>query len=109
MAGRDPLGEELDGACGDLAVSGDAMRWSPRLADEPPREGGSLTGVDVAVGLGATLGLDAPTLRRLVTGALFALPAPPADPPPGSLPAVPAHPAGSWLTPGGEPGAPGTS
>jgi hypothetical protein len=80
----DPIATALDGATRDSAVSGDAMRWSPDLADSPPalpvglagagEEG--LSGVDAAVGLGAALGLDGAALQRLVTGAMFALPSP---------------------------------
>jgi hypothetical protein len=82
---RDPVAAALDGATRDPAVSGDAMRWSPDLADAPaaPRPGlplgrdDALSGVDAAAGLGAALGLDGAAVQRLVTGALLALPAPP--------------------------------
>ena len=71
---EDTVAQALDGATGDYAVSGDAMRWSPDLADEPSRpQGGGLPGVDVAAGLGSMLGLDAAGVRRLVSGALFSL------------------------------------
>ncbi|WP_448627617.1 hypothetical protein [Geodermatophilus sp. URMC 64] len=71
----DAIAQALDGATGDYAVSGDAMRWSPELADQPARSpgGAGLPGVDVAAGLGAVLGLDAAGVRRLVSGALFSL------------------------------------
>src|SRR3954470_23123912 len=71
----DAIARALDGATGDYAVSGDAMRWSPDLADSPARSpgGAALPGVDVAAGLGAVLGLDAAGVRRLVSGALFSL------------------------------------
>jgi hypothetical protein len=77
-----PVATALDGATRDSAVSGDAMRWSPDLADSPPglpvgpATGGAeaLPGVDAAVGLGTALGLDGVAMQRLVTGALFALP-----------------------------------
>jgi hypothetical protein len=72
--GEDRVAQALDGATGDYAVSGDAMRWSPDLADQPGRAPGSgLPGVEVAVGLGSVLGLDAAGVRRLVSGALFSL------------------------------------
>jgi hypothetical protein len=71
---EDAVTQALDGATGDYAVSGDAMRWSPDLADQPARTPGSgLPGVDVAAGLGSVLGLDAAGVRRLVSGALFSL------------------------------------
>ena len=78
QAGRTPpesdtLAEVLDGATGDYTVSGDAMRWSPELAQEPARASGGLPGLDVAAGLGSVLGLDASGVRRLVSGALFSL------------------------------------
>ena len=67
-----PVTESIDGATGDITMSGDAMRWSPELAD---REGSvaELRGLDVAAGLGAGLGLDMNGVRRLVTGALNSL------------------------------------
>ena len=72
--GEDTVAQALDGATGDYAVSGDAMRWSPDLAEQPGRVSGSaLPGMDVAVGLGSVLGLDAAGVRRLVSGALFSL------------------------------------
>jgi hypothetical protein len=72
--GEDTVAQALDGATGDYAVSGDAMRWSPELAEQPGRSAGSgVPGMDVAVGLGSVLGLDASGVRRLVSGALFSL------------------------------------
>ena len=70
-----PVTEAIDGATGDWSMSGDAMRWSPDLADQPTRSplGGGLPGVDVAAGLGSVLGLDAAGVRRMVSGALFSL------------------------------------
>ncbi len=73
-----PVTESIDGATGDITMSGDAMRWSPELADGQARAVGSLPsgalpGVDVAAGFGALLGLDAPGVRRLVTGAVSSL------------------------------------
>jgi hypothetical protein len=70
--GEDTVAQALDGATGDYAVSGDAMRWSPELADQPGRTT-AVPGMDVAVGLGSVLGLDAAGVRRLVSGALFSL------------------------------------
>ena len=70
----DAVAQALDGATGDYAVSGDAMRWSPELAEQPVRSSSAgLPGVDVAAGLGSVLGLDAAGVRRLVSGALFSL------------------------------------
>lgn len=67
-----PVATAIDGATGDWSMSGDAMRWSPELADkEVPT--GELRGVDVAAGLGAGLGLDMTGVRRLVSGALTSL------------------------------------
>ena len=71
-----PVTQSIDGATGDITMSGDAMRWSPELADgqaravSPP---GALPGVDVAAGFGALLGLDPPAVRRLVSGAVTSL------------------------------------
>ena len=70
--GEDTVAQALDGATGDYAVSGDAMRWSPELAEQPGRST-AVPGMDVAVGLGSVLGLDAAGVRRLVSGALFSL------------------------------------
>jgi hypothetical protein len=70
----DPVAEALDGATGDYAVSGDAMRWSPELAETPSRSPlGELAGLDVAAGLGSVLGLDGAGVRRLVSGAFLSL------------------------------------
>jgi len=70
----DPVAEALDGATGDYGVSGDAMRWSPELAETPSRSSaGELSGLDVASGFGSVLGLDGAGVRRLVTGALVSL------------------------------------
>jgi hypothetical protein len=69
----DPVAEALDGATGDYGVSGDAMRWSPELAEAPSRGSSSeLPGLDVSPGLGSVLGIDG-GVRRLVTGALVSL------------------------------------
>ena len=67
-----PVAEAIDGATGDWSMSGDAMRWSPDLAERGPAEG-ELRGVDVAAGMGAGLGLDMNGVRRLVSGALTSL------------------------------------
>ncbi len=72
----DPVAESIDGATGDWSVSGDAMRWSPSLAERGPEDTtppGTMAGLDVAAGLGAVLGLEPVGVRRLVSGALGAL------------------------------------
>ena len=66
------VAEAIDGATGDWSMSGDAMRWSPELA-ERGAGAGDLPGLDVAVGIGAGLGLDMESVRRLVSGALTSL------------------------------------
>jgi hypothetical protein len=66
------VAEAIDGATGDWSMSGDAMRWSPELAEQGPVHG-ELSGLDVAVGIGAGLGLDMDSVRRLVTGAITSL------------------------------------
>ena len=74
-AAADPVAESIDGSTGDWSVSGDAMRWSPDLAERGPdaAPSGPLAGLDVAVGLGSVLGMEAGGVRRLVTGALTTL------------------------------------
>jgi len=67
-----PVAAAIDGATGDWSMSGDAMRWSPELA-ERGAAGGELRGLDGAVGLGAGLGLDMHGVRRLVSSALTSL------------------------------------
>ena len=72
----DPVATAIDGAIGDWSVSGDAMRWSPALAERgaeamPPP--GALAGLDMAAGLGAVLGFEGGGVRRLVSGALSSL------------------------------------
>jgi hypothetical protein len=70
----DPVAEALDGATGDYGVSGDAMRWSPELAETPSRSPlGEMVGLDAASGFGSVLGLDGAGVRRMVTGALVSL------------------------------------
>ena len=67
-----PVADAIDGATGDWSMSGDAMRWSPDLAErEVPA--GELRGMDVAAGIGTGLGLDMNGVRRLVSGALNSL------------------------------------
>jgi hypothetical protein len=67
-----PVARAIDGATGDWSMSGDAMRWSPELAEHGPA-GGESGGIDVAAGLGDGLGLDMEGIRRLVSGALTSL------------------------------------
>lgn len=71
-ASANPVAAAIDGATGDWSMSGDAMRWSPELAEQGPAVG-ELPGPDSAGGLGAGLGLDLDSVRRLVTGALTSL------------------------------------
>ncbi|MGY1778447.1 SpoIIE family protein phosphatase [Geodermatophilus sp. SYSU D00804] len=66
---RSELTDVLEGATGDVSVSGDAMRWTPGPA-EPPEPPPGFPGVDVAAGLGSVLGLDPVAVRRLVSGAV---------------------------------------
>ena len=73
-AAGDPVAQCIDGAVGDWSMSGDAMRWSPELAERGPSAGGGLLdGLDSAAGFGATLGLEMTGVRRLVSGALSSL------------------------------------
>ena len=72
--------DSIDGAVGDWSMSGDAMRWSPELAEGRGvgtvggvDGSGGLSGVDVAAGFGSALGLDIGGVRRLVSGALSSL------------------------------------
>jgi hypothetical protein len=67
-----PVAQAIDGATGDWSMSGDAMRWSPDLAEQGPTNG-ELHGVELAAGLGSGLGLDVAGVRRLVSGALTSL------------------------------------
>jgi hypothetical protein len=71
-AAENPVAQAIDGATGDWSMSGDAMRWSPELAEQGPSRG-ELPGLDAAVGLGTGLGLDMESVRRLVTGAITSL------------------------------------
>ncbi|TFV63792.1 hypothetical protein E4P41_03475 [Geodermatophilus sp. DF01-2] len=69
-----PVTDAIDGATGDITMSGDAMRWSPELAEAQPRTtSSSFPGVDVAAGFGSLLGLDGAGVRRLVSGAVTSL------------------------------------
>ena len=70
--GENPLALSIDGATGDWSMSGDAMRWSPELAERGGADG-ELRGLEVAAGLGTGLGLDMTGVRRLVSGALNSL------------------------------------
>ena len=49
--GVNAVAEAIDGATGDWSMSGDAMRWSPDLAEHGPAAG-ELRGVDIAAGAG---------------------------------------------------------
>ncbi|MGY2082244.1 hypothetical protein [Blastococcus sp. SYSU DS0539] len=71
-ARSNPVTEAIDGATGDWSLSGDAMRWSPELAERAPATG-ELGGLDPGSGVGAALGLDVPGVRRLVSEALTSL------------------------------------
>ncbi|MCZ2861140.1 hypothetical protein [Blastococcus sp. VKM Ac-2987] len=71
-ARSNPVTEAIDGATGDWSLSGDAMRWSPELAERAPVTG-ELGGLETGSGIGAALGLDVPGVRRLVSGALTSL------------------------------------
>jgi hypothetical protein len=67
-----PVAEAIDGATGDWSMSGDAMRWSPDLAERGPAAA-ELRVVEAASGVGTSLGMDMTGMRRLVTGALNSL------------------------------------
>jgi hypothetical protein len=72
----DPVAASIDGAIGDWSVSGDAMRWSPALAERGAEEmdpAGALAGVDMSTGLGTVLGFETGGVRRLVSEALSSL------------------------------------
>jgi hypothetical protein len=71
-AAENSVAQAIDGATGGWSMSGDAMRWSPELAEHGPA-GSELPGLDAAAGIGAGLGLDMDSVRRLVTGALTSL------------------------------------
>ena len=60
-----PVAEAIDGATGDWTMSGDAMRWSPDLADRGP-VGAELGRVDPGAGASSALGVDVLGVRRLV-------------------------------------------
>jgi hypothetical protein len=66
------VAESIDGATGDWSMSGDAMRWSPDLADRGPATG-ERGEPESATGLGMGLGLEIDGIRRLVSGALNSL------------------------------------
>jgi hypothetical protein len=66
------VARSIDGATGDWSMSGDAMRWSPELAERGPSTGEN-GGLEAAAGLGGGLGLDVDGIRRLVSGALNSL------------------------------------
>lgn len=64
------VAQAIDGAIGDWSMSGDAMRWSPELAEQGPAAGDPRV-ADLTTGTG--LGLDVTSVRRLVSGALTSL------------------------------------
>jgi hypothetical protein len=66
-----PVAQAIDGATGDWSMSGDAMRWSPELAERGAAA--ELRALDSPVGLGGGLGLDMNGVRRMVSGALTSL------------------------------------
>jgi hypothetical protein len=67
-----PVTESIDGATGDWSMSGDAMRWSPDLAERGPA-GSEPGGPETGTALGTGLGLEIDGIRRLVSGALNSL------------------------------------
>ncbi|RBY88125.1 hypothetical protein DQ244_16370 [Blastococcus sp. TBT05-19] len=67
-----PVADAIDGATGDWSMSGDAMRWSPELAERAPASG-ELGGLETGAGVGSALALDILGVRRLVTEALTSL------------------------------------
>ncbi|MGY1915910.1 hypothetical protein [Blastococcus sp. SYSU DS0973] len=71
-ARTNPVTDAIDGATGDWSLSGDAMRWSPELAERAPATG-ELGGLETGSGIGAAMGLDVPGVRRLVSDALTSL------------------------------------
>ncbi|SFL36503.1 hypothetical protein [Geodermatophilus ruber] len=71
-----PVTDAIDGATGDITMSGDAMRWSPELAEGHGQAHPgvtSLPGLESAAGFGSLLGLDGAGVRRLVSGAVNSL------------------------------------
>ena len=70
---QDPVARAIDGATVDWSMSGDAMRWSPDLADRPPEERGPLAGALPGLESATGLGVDLDGVRRLVAGALTSL------------------------------------
>ena len=71
-AAENPVAAAIDGATGDWSMSGDAMRWSPELAERgPARRGAARAGRRGRDRAG--LGLDMDSVRRLVSGALTSL------------------------------------
>ena len=70
--GVNAVAEAIDGATGDWSMSGDAMRWSPDLAEHGPAAG-ELRGVDIAAGRRPCPGRARCPRRRLVSGALTSL------------------------------------
>jgi hypothetical protein len=69
----DPVARSIDGATVDWTMSGDAMRWSPDLADRAPEERAPMAGGRPALEAAGGLGMDLDGVRRLVSGALSSL------------------------------------
>jgi len=67
-----PVAQAIDGATGDWSMSGDAMRWSPELAERGPGAA-DLQALDGGAGLSGGLGLDMHGVRRIVSGALTSI------------------------------------
>jgi hypothetical protein len=71
-AGRvDEVARAIDGATVDWTMSGDAMRWSPELADRAPEQRAASVGE--RPGPAAAPALDLEGVRRLVSGAMSSI------------------------------------
>ena len=66
LAPGEPGAQAIDGATGDWSMSGDAMRWSPELAERGPAAG-DCAGWTPRSGSARGLGLDMDSVRRLVS------------------------------------------
>jgi hypothetical protein len=69
----DQVARVIDGATVDWSMSGDALRWSPDLADRAPEDRAPVIGELPRSEIAAGLGIDLDGVRRLVTGALTSL------------------------------------